>query len=228
MPGIHETTASKRVYEESAAASTPATGFVAVYAKTDGKLYIKDDAGSETDLTAGGSSGVDSGTSFPGTPSSGDLFFHTTHDVLFTYDGTRWICTCPHEMTFNTKDAVVFSGISISTNPISRAVVPWKATLGIWLAEWDLTTIVLTPNDGSNFWLARLGSTVLGGTNTDLATGISTSGDTNTTHAHHTEALAAVLDANATYMDVDVTKTLSPGNFYTSGPPVVRFRYIGT
>lgn len=39
---------------EIAAPSTPASGKVAVYAKSDGKLYIKDDAGTETDLTATG------------------------------------------------------------------------------------------------------------------------------------------------------------------------------
>lgn len=39
---------------EIAAPSTPATGNVAIYAKSDGKLYIKDDAGTETDLAAGG------------------------------------------------------------------------------------------------------------------------------------------------------------------------------
>lgn len=39
---------------EMAAPSTPAAGKVSVYAKSDGKLYIKDDAGTETDLTADG------------------------------------------------------------------------------------------------------------------------------------------------------------------------------
>lgn len=43
---------------EIAAPSTPSTGKVAVYAKTDGKLYIKDDAGTETDLTSGGGSSL--------------------------------------------------------------------------------------------------------------------------------------------------------------------------
>tara|TARA_R100001086_G_C11848217_1_gene261035 strand:- start:22073 stop:23968 length:1896 start_codon:yes stop_codon:yes gene_type:complete len=42
---------------EAAAPGTPATGEVVIYAKTDGKLYIKDDAGTETDLTAS-SSGI--------------------------------------------------------------------------------------------------------------------------------------------------------------------------
>lgn len=50
---------------EIAAPSTPASGKVAIYAKTDSKLYIKDDTGTETDLTAagGGGSGSFSGTS---------------------------------------------------------------------------------------------------------------------------------------------------------------------
>jgi hypothetical protein len=39
---------------EIAAPSTPSTGKVALYTKTDGKAYIKDDTGTETDLTASG------------------------------------------------------------------------------------------------------------------------------------------------------------------------------
>jgi hypothetical protein len=39
---------------EAAAPGTPGSGLVRVYVKTDGKMYIKDDAGAETDLTAGG------------------------------------------------------------------------------------------------------------------------------------------------------------------------------
>lgn len=44
---------------EIAAPSTPATGKLAVYTKTDGKLYIKDNAGTETDCTGGGGAGSD-------------------------------------------------------------------------------------------------------------------------------------------------------------------------
>jgi len=39
---------------EMSAPSTPASGRAAVYVKTDGKIYLKDDAGTETDLTSGG------------------------------------------------------------------------------------------------------------------------------------------------------------------------------
>lgn len=39
---------------EGSAPGTPDSGEVRLYAKSDGKLYIKDDTGAETDLTAGG------------------------------------------------------------------------------------------------------------------------------------------------------------------------------
>ena len=42
---------SKIILEEQAAADTPSTNKVAVYPKSDGKLYVKDDAGTETSLT---------------------------------------------------------------------------------------------------------------------------------------------------------------------------------
>lgn len=44
--------------DEGAAPGTPDAGKVRVYAKTDGHAYQKDDAGTETDLAAGGGSGV--------------------------------------------------------------------------------------------------------------------------------------------------------------------------
>lgn len=44
--------------DEVAAPGTPASGKVYLYAKSDGKVYIKDDAGLETDITTGGGSGA--------------------------------------------------------------------------------------------------------------------------------------------------------------------------
>jgi len=44
---------SKATFKEDASPSTPATGYVVVYAKTDGSIYSKDDSGVETLLSAG-------------------------------------------------------------------------------------------------------------------------------------------------------------------------------
>ena len=44
-------------FQEMAAPATPASGSLLAYAKSDGKLYIKNDAGTELDLTAGAAGG---------------------------------------------------------------------------------------------------------------------------------------------------------------------------
>ena len=53
MTRIDQHQSSKLTFAESAAPSTPASGLVLVYAKADGLLYSKDDAGAET-LVSGG------------------------------------------------------------------------------------------------------------------------------------------------------------------------------
>jgi hypothetical protein len=44
-------------FAESSPPGTPSSGLGVVYEKTDGKLYFKNDAGTETELTAGGGGG---------------------------------------------------------------------------------------------------------------------------------------------------------------------------
>lgn len=51
-------TATYLDFSEAAAPGTPASGKVRLYAKTDGSLYQKDDAGTETGLAGGGGSGA--------------------------------------------------------------------------------------------------------------------------------------------------------------------------
>lgn len=51
---------------EGAAPATPSTGATRIYVKTDGKVYCKNDAGVEFDLTASGLVGIGS-----------DFYLHT-------------------------------------------------------------------------------------------------------------------------------------------------------
>lgn len=55
MANIETVALDTRYFAEAAAPGTPDTGKAVIYVKTDGKLYLKDDAGTETDLTSGGS-----------------------------------------------------------------------------------------------------------------------------------------------------------------------------
>lgn len=51
-------TAVKIPFQEAAAPSTPASTKVVIYAKSDGLMYSKDDAGTETLMSSGGGSGI--------------------------------------------------------------------------------------------------------------------------------------------------------------------------
>jgi hypothetical protein len=57
MAALDELSTPKLIFDEGAAPATPASGKVVIYAKADGSLYQKDDAGTETGL-ASGSSGI--------------------------------------------------------------------------------------------------------------------------------------------------------------------------
>lgn len=92
------TDGSIRFDEHSSAPGTPASGNVALYAKADGLLYSKDDAGSET-LVSGGSGGGSGGpsTNYPPytVPITGTNFvvdwlaLGPTNTVLLTNYGTE-------------------------------------------------------------------------------------------------------------------------------------------
>lgn len=56
MANIETLAADTRYFAEVAAPSTPSAGQAVIYVKSDGKIYLKDDAGTETDLTASGGS----------------------------------------------------------------------------------------------------------------------------------------------------------------------------
>ena len=110
-----------RLDEHSSAPGTPAAGNVSVYAKADGLVYGKDDAGTETALSnaaAAGGGGPDPGgrlTLTTATPvmvsdvsNSTSIFYALyKHDQVPIYNGTAWTMTTFTELTNTTTDSTV-------------------------------------------------------------------------------------------------------------------------
>lgn len=70
------------LYDEISAPSTPASGKVAVYAKSDGKMYRKDDTGTEAELSGGQPGGSDTHVQYNNSSAFGG-------DAGLTYDATN-------------------------------------------------------------------------------------------------------------------------------------------
>ena len=80
-------------FPEVAAPSTPASGFLRAYAKTDGKLYQLNDAGTETDLSQAGGGGSSGHGQCRLTKSSTNLLLSPYGGNLLIVNGTA--CTVP-------------------------------------------------------------------------------------------------------------------------------------
>jgi len=96
-------------FAEGAAPSTPAAGEVSLYAKADGKLYIKDDAGTETDLTDGAGAGY-AGVTTGGTGSLDFAQGTKTADEPFIDASVTW-----------NNGGVTFNGIKLSVTNTASA-----------------------------------------------------------------------------------------------------------
>lgn len=80
--------ADTRYFAEAAAPSTPSSGQLVTYAATDGTFRVINDAGDEIVL----GQALQSGSSFPGSPSAGDRYQRSDIDyMVFVYDGTQWV-----------------------------------------------------------------------------------------------------------------------------------------
>lgn len=123
------TMTSALTMSEIAAPSTPASGKVVIYPKSDGKLYIKDDAGTETDLSSSGGSGspsvpqgrltLSTGVPVMTTSVTGATTIYYTPYVgryVPLYNGTTWTMTdIGGELSQTTSDSTK-SPAAVTTN----------------------------------------------------------------------------------------------------------------
>lgn len=217
----------KLTWPEAAAPSTPASGKVVTYAKSDGLMYSKDDAGTETLMSGGTGSGtsLNPGSSFPGSPATDTLCYRTDRDLLYYYDGTRWLTVQVYSIELKHEDSGFTWPLTASGSPTHRGIpqVP-NATFDTWLLTWETVSTVLTTNNGTNFWTGNLHKYDNAGGDTTIAT-FATSADAANGVIAKSVAINALLGAYLGFY-VEAVKTLSPGNWRFHGGHV-RCRLVG-
>ncbi len=122
---------------ETSGANTPATGSVSLYAKADGLLYSKDDAGTETQVSGGGGS---AGFTIGLPPSAGVASVSSTTYPAFGTNATSGI---PH-LAFDgaTQEAIQWHGVTLPASYDSAANVTVEITISSGtasqLTRWGL------------------------------------------------------------------------------------------
>lgn len=165
-----------------------------------------------------------SGTSFPASPATNELFYRTDLQLLFFYDGTRWLTVHEYRETLYRVDSVTGSSAPTYAN-----ANPTVANLDMWVTAFTGSTYA-TGITGSTYWTINLQLYATSDGNPhDFGTPvqISTVGDTSGQITLHTVAVNQSVHA-ATYqaLAVQLTKVSTPGNF--SGTFAYRYRLIGT
>lgn len=166
-------------------------------------------------------SGVPEGTAFPGSPTADDLFYRTDRNLIYFYDGTRWLTIHEYDMGVGHVSA---AGAFAATATAGRH--PVRQDFGIYLTRWAVVSFVSTTNNGTNFWTVELQRRDTSNTGTAIdsfSTG--TGPDAADTWVNHDQVIDAVLDSSARELQVVWTKTLNPGTILAPG--TILYRLIG-
>jgi hypothetical protein len=189
------------------------TDWVALAPGTAGDVLKTNGAGADPSWTPHSNSGVPTGTSFPGSPTTGDKFYRTDRNIEYFYDGTRWLSTQLFvQQLGNTDSLLPFTATSGVFQ--SRMVNPWAGKYSIYIEElvsWYLLV-------GAGNWTV----TVKENTGTVLAT---LSGLTTTAGLTARNTINTVFTSTSQYFYWIVTENSGAASLYYSGS--LCYRLVG-
>lgn len=167
---------------------------------------------------AAGLDGTASGTSFPGSPSSGAQYYRTDRNIRYFYDGTRWLSEQLFTLTMAMQDQIA----PINANTSYFTPNPHWGLFDIYVMEGIITSLN-TATTASNYFthqfhaLDGVGSTNLGST-------ISGQGDTQNSWIAHSVTINAVVASTVDTLRVLNTESGSASCYFGA---VLRYRLVG-
>lgn len=164
------------------------------------------------------------GTAFPSSPATDDLHYRSDRDILYVYDGTRWLCTCPHQEEVTNVEATTPQPYTATGSNIMRGRLSDRRGFSIFVNRIEWTWLVVnggTALSASHMWVATFVAQPGGAT---LATLTADSGASGTWFSVRTAHDGVVADTELAYQ-ISVTKTGTPGNLRLL--PVIAYRLVG-
>ena len=183
---------------------------------------VSDQGGGEARLDvffpAGGGSGLSTGSSFPGGPSTGDRYRRSDIDYLvFFYDGTRWVS----EQIFKVESAIH----SLDGGGTDYHGALYYDGLDLWFIDIQAHMRAST-NDGSNYHTITAQNNSNGSTWANIGS-VNSSGISAATYDTVTATIgSAIASANLNGFRFSVAETGNPSNLYAGVQ--VRYRLIAT
>lgn len=215
-----------RLKQQFSHPSSPESGHNWLYVisgSAHGGLYLEDASGRQIGpfITGSASSGggYAEGTSFPGSPSTNDKYYRTDRNLLYYYDGTRWLTTTLYAQVIESQRAVT----PLSTNNFFESTV-WTEDYDQYIVDFRATAYVVTTNNGSNYWDIKL-MKLDGASAATLITTASTSAASANTWTRLKQTVGALLGTGMDGLEIAMEKTGGPGTMYVSA--MVTYRLVG-
>lgn len=169
---------------------------------------------------AASGSGVPSGTSFPGSPTTDDLFRRNDRDLLYFYDGTRWLSDHLYHQSMGGSPIVA---VTATGGGFYRSAI-WNGAWDLWLEDIYFT-MYASALTGTAYWTVNVDKV----TTPDVATSLGTQNNQSGANAEYTKktiAVDALLGASDAIFQWSVTKTSTPGALSVSAPAIT-YRLVG-
>jgi hypothetical protein len=160
-----------------------------------------------------------SGTAFPGSPASGDIFYRTDRNIEYAYDGTRWLSTTLYSASI--AHNVSLSGAA-GTN-LSRWSNQFWNKYDIYIEDVVTTMMNSAATPASNYTTAELRQ-FDGATQTTLVSGISSQNNAQNAYVTTRTAYNTVLLKSVEILTAAFTRVASGAGEVFMG---ITFRLVG-
>lgn len=157
--------------------------------------------------------GLSTGTSFPGSPTTGDIFWRSDRSIEYFYDGTRWLSTQLFTLQIDQQDALNPSTGTVGFR--NRTVNPWAGKYDIYVEEGVF-----------GYFLSAAGNWTLNIVDQNAVTLITTTVSTATTHTTVRVTENAVY-ANASYANFNLSLVENSGTASLFVYAALVYRLIG-
>lgn len=144
------------------------------------------------------------GTSFPGTPATGDHFYRSDRNIQYFYDGTRWLSA-------QLMSIAIGEGVSTATTGTQYHAVPWTGVYDIYLDSFSYTSFRTAAGE----WDITVNWVSASNVSTALGT-VDGNGTPTSTWLAGTVAIGSVLSSSARSLSMVRTNVSGAASFFAT------------